>query len=104
MKNSTLLRLLFCLLLTVSVAVPSFARAKKKATPAPAHETVISAVSATSITVTDEKSAKTVNVSPLTEVIINGQKATVNDLKPGMAVSLVLTGPTQASRITATSR
>src|SRR3954451_4357964 len=101
---NTTLRLLICAVLMFGVAAPSFAKAKKKATPPPQHETVISSVTATSVTVTDEKASKTVNVSPLTEVIINGQKAALTDLKPGMAVSLVLSGPTQASRITATSK
>jgi|1185.fasta_scaffold197585_2 hypothetical protein len=100
----TILRVLICALLICGVAAPSFAKAKKKATPPPAHETVISSVTANSITVTDEKTSKTVNVSPLTEVIVNGQKAAFADLKPGMTVSLVLSGPTQASRITANSK
>jgi hypothetical protein len=65
---------------------------------------VISAVSGNSITVTDDKTAKTITVSPVTEITLNGQKATLADLKPGMSVSLVLSGPTQASRVTATTK
>ena len=56
------------------------------------------------VTVTDEKTTKTVTVSPLTEVTINGQKGSFADLKPGMGVNLVLSSPTQASRIVATSK
>src|SRR5215212_7285023 len=99
---NTTVRFLICALLMCGLAAPSFAKAKKKATPPPVQETLISSVTANSITVTDSKTSKTVNVSPLTEVIVNGQKAAFTDLKPGMAVSLVLSGSTQASRITAT--
>ena len=104
MKRSFLLSFLICVLLACSFAAPTLAKSKKKATPAPKQETVISNVTGNSITVTDQNTAKTVNVSPLTEVMINGQKGTFADLKPGMAVSLVLSGPTQASRIIATSK
>lgn len=93
-----------CLLITLFSIQPCSAKGKKKATPAPSHETVISNVSGNTVTVTDEKTAKTVTVTPFTEVVINGQKSTTNDLKPGMAVSLTLSSPTQASRIVATSR
>jgi hypothetical protein len=105
-KNMTsLLRLVLCALLACSVVSSSFARTRStaKATPA-SHEPRISAVSGNTITVTDDKSAKTITVSPLTEITLNGQKATFADLKPGMVVSLTLTGPTQASKIAATSK
>jgi len=88
-----------------TVATPGFARTKSTKKPTPSsHEPTISAVSGNTITVTDDKSAKTITVSPLTEVTINGQKATFADLKPGMVVSLILTSPTQASKINATSK
>jgi hypothetical protein len=100
-----LLRILVCAALSCTVAAPAFAKAKKvKPAPAATHEPVISAVAGNTITVTDDKSAKTITVSPLTEITLNGQKATFADLKPGMTVSLVLSGPTQASRITATTK
>jgi hypothetical protein len=54
--------------------------------------------------VTDEKTAKTLTVTQFTEVTLNGQKASFADLKPGMTVSVVLSSPTQASRITATTK
>ena len=103
--KSILLRISLGVLLTCAIAVtPSIARTTKKATPPPSHVPTISAVSGNTITVTGEKSAKTVTVSPLTEITLNGQKATFADLKPGMTVSLTLSGPTQASRIVATSK
>ena len=107
MNKSIRLRLLGCALLLVSLmAAPADGRTPRrsgKASPSPTGP-VISVVSGNSITVTDEKSAKAVTVSPLTEVTINGQKAGIADLKPGMTVSLVLSSPTQASRIAATSK
>jgi hypothetical protein len=103
--KSISIRILVCLAIALSLAAPGFARTtKKKATPPPVHEPFISAVSGNTITVTDDKTAKTVTVSPFTEITVNGQKATFADLKPGMTVSLVLTSPTQASRVTATTK
>jgi len=102
--KSSLLRFLLCALLTCSIAAPSFAKVTKKATPAPVHEPTITNVSGNTITVTDDKSARAINVSSVTEVIVNGQKGTVADLKPGMTVALTLSGPTQASRIVATTK
>jgi hypothetical protein len=77
-------------------------KAKKKATPAP-HQTVISSVTATSVTVKEDTTTKTLAISAVTDITVNGQKATAADLKPGMIVSVTLTDPTRASRIIATS-
>ena len=102
--KSPVLRLLVCTFVICSFAAPCFAKTTKKATPAPTHEPVISNVSGNTITVTDDKSARAINVSSVTEVIVNGQKATVADLKPGMTVSLTLSSPTQASRVVANTK
>jgi len=102
--NSSLLRFLLCAILTCGIAAPCFAKVTKKSTPAPIHEPTITNVSGNTITVTDDKSARAINVSSVTEVIVNGQKGTVADLKPGMTVALTLSGPTQASRIVATTK
>ena len=67
---------------------PTFAGSrKKKATPAPEyHPPVISSVTGNSITVTEEKTTRT-----------------IADLKPGMAVSVTIgVDPTRAGRIVAT--
>ena len=102
-RLSLLTAVIFALTILTSVS-PVLAKGRKKATPPPVHETVISSVSGNTVTITDDKTAKTVTVTPFTEVIINGQKSKLDDLKPGMAVSLTLSSPTQASRITATSK
>ena len=104
MKTARWLSVVVCTVISLSMVIPGMAKPRKKATPPPVHETVISSVSGNTITITDEKTAKTVTVTPFTEVVINGQKSTVNDLRPGMVVSLTLSSPTQASRIVATSR
>jgi hypothetical protein len=79
---------------------------KKKATPAPhAHESVISGVTPTAITITGDKSAKTFTITQFTEINVNGRKATVAELKPGMTVNVALgTDPMKASRITAADK
>ena len=95
-----------CALFICVALTPADAKApRKKGSPAPTpHGTVISSVTGNSITVTDDKTAKTITVTPFTEVTLNGQKATFADLKPGMRVELALSSPTQASRITANSK
>lgn len=66
-------------------------------------QTVITSVTATSVTINDGTTTKTLMVSPVSEITVNGQKATLADLKAGMTVSVVLSDPTHASRIAATS-
>jgi hypothetical protein len=100
--KTKVLPVVFCGLL-VAVA-PCFARSTKKATPAPHHEPTITAVAGNTITVSDDKSAKTITASSVTEITVNGQKASFADLKPGMTVSLTLSSPTQARKIAATSK
>jgi hypothetical protein len=102
MTYSTLHRILLCIVLSFGFIAPGFAKAKKSPPPTP-HEIVISSISGNTITITDDKTAKTVTVTQFTEITVNGQKATFADLKPGMGVNLTLNGPTQASRITATT-
>ncbi|HEY6206597.1 MAG TPA: hypothetical protein VIW21_10565 [Chthoniobacterales bacterium] len=83
-------------------------------TPTPTHrQTVISAVTATSITVDTEtvadkggkvldKTSRTYIVTRFTEITVNGQRATLADLKPKMKVSVTAgTDPAQAARIVA---
>src|SRR3954463_13256711 len=83
----------------------SFAAGKgKKKGPPVHHETTISTVSPTSITISEDKSSKTFTVSQFTEVTINGAKATVADLKPGMLVSVTLRDSSNLSRISATTK
>lgn len=93
---------LFALLTVGSVAGAS---KKKPAPPPQAKLPTISSVTATSITVAEEKAAKTLTINQFTEITVNGQRATIADLKPGMTVSITLgTDPSKASRINATGK
>jgi len=76
---------------------------KKKATPVPAyHGPVISSVTGNAITVSDAKTTRTFIVTQFTEINVNGQKATIADLKPGMTANVTMaTDPSRASRINA---
>ena len=87
---------------------------KSAATPTPTHQvTVISAVTGNSVTielqtVADkggkvlDKTSRTYRVTNFTEITVNGQRATLADLKPKMKVSVTIgTDPAQAARIVA---
>jgi hypothetical protein len=92
-----------CTLLAVIIATPAFAGSKKKkATPA-YHPPVISGVTGNAITVSEEKTTRTFIITQFTEINVNGQRATIVDLKPGMTVSVTIgMDPTRASRVVAT--
>ena len=105
MKKSFVSRFALTGLVILTLIAPAFGAGKKKPTAKPTpHDIVISAVSGNAVTVTDENSTKTVTVTQFTEITVNGQKATIADLKPGMTVNLGLKGPTEASRITAITK
>jgi hypothetical protein len=80
----------------------AFGVSRKKATPALVQTPVIWSVTATSITISEGKTAKTLGISQFREITVNGLKATAAELKPGMNVSVTLgTDPTKAGRINA---
>ena len=84
---------------------PAFGASKKKTTPPPIHTPTIASVTATSITITEAKTTKTLGINQFTEITVNGQKATAAELKPGMGVTVTLgTDPSKASRIVATGK
>ena len=105
MKKFRFLLPIVVVLLGLLVVSPAFGASKKK-TPPPQHQgPVISSVSANSITVAEEKTVRTFTITQFTEINVNGQKATIADLKPGMTVSITMgTDPTKASRINATGK
>jgi len=99
---SRVLTVALCAVLSLTLA---FGASKKKKEPPVVHVPTIASVTATSITVTEEKGAKTLGITQFTEITVNGQKATAAELKPGMAVTVALgTDPTKAARINATSK
>ena len=100
-------RALFIIISVLLVALatpPAFAGSKKKkATLAQYHLPVIASVVGNTITVSEEKTARTFIITQFTEITVNGQRAAVADLKPGMTVSVTIgVDPTRASRVNAT--
>jgi hypothetical protein len=92
-------------LLVALTTAPAFAGSKKKkASPAPKyHPPVISSVTGNAITVADGKTTRAFTITQFTEITLNGQRATIADLKPGMTVSVTIgVDPFQASRVVAT--
>jgi len=103
MKNG--LFIVVSVLLAGITITPAFGKGrKKKTTPAPAyHQPVISSVTGNAITVSEQKTTRTFTVSRFTEINVNGQRATIADLKPGMTVNVTIgMDPSYASRIVAT--
>ena len=97
---------IIAVLLGMLVSSAAFGASKKKAAPPPQIKApTISSVTATSITVAEEKATKTLTIDKFTEITVNGQRATAADLKPGMTVSITLgTDSSKASRIVATGK
>src|SRR5205809_6247361 len=101
-------RALFVLVHVVLFAVavtPAFAGSKKKkASPTPKYQPpVISSVTGNTITVTEEKTTRAFIITQFTEITVNGQRATIADLKPGMTVTVTIgMDPSRAARINAT--
>jgi hypothetical protein len=107
--NSKNMRTFIIILLMAATSFSAFGAghkgAKAKATPAVNHETVISTVTPTEITVTEDKTAKTYVLTQFTEITLNGNRATAADLKPGMKVSVTIgTDATHLSRVAATAK
>jgi hypothetical protein len=93
-----------CILLAALATAPAFAggKKKKKASPPKYQPAVISSVTGNTITVTQEKVTRAFTVTPFSEITVNGQRATIADLKPGMTVSVTIgVDPSQASRVSA---
>jgi hypothetical protein len=103
MKNARLTVLtILCALVASTTAL---AASKKKASPPPVQTPTITAATANSVTVTENKTAKTLTITQFTEITVNGQKATARELKPGMAATITLgTDPSKAARINATGK
>lgn len=103
MRNK-LLVVVWILLAAIAFA-PAFGKSrKKKATSAHAYQQpAISSVTGNAITVSEQKTARTFTVTQFTEITVNGQRASIADLKPGMTVNVTIAvDPSRAARINAT--
>jgi hypothetical protein len=91
-------------LLVALVSAPAFAGGRKSKASSPKYQPpVISSVTGNTITVTQEKTTRAFTITRFSEITVNGQKATIADLKPGMSVSVTIgVDPSQASRVVAT--
>ena len=104
MMRKRLWIVVWILLVTIAFG-PAFGKGRKKnPTPVPAHhQPVISSLTGNAITVSDQNTTRTLTITQFTEITVNGQRATISDLKPGMTVSVTLgTDPSRAARINAT--
>ena len=102
-------RRIFVVLVSLTMLLPitGFAgSSKKKPSPPPMIQSpTIAAVTADSITVKEAQVTKTLTITQFTEINVNGRKATVAELKPGMIVNVTLgTDPSKVSRINATAK
>lgn len=105
MKRIRFLLPALTVLLGLLTASPGVAASKKKPKPPLIQNPTIASVTASSVTVNDGKVTKTFTITQFTEIIVNSQKATAADLKPGMIVHVTMgTDPTKASRINATGK
>ena len=91
------------ILLAAIAFAPAFGKdSKKKTTPA-YQPPVIASVTGNAITVSEQKTVRTFTVTQFTEISVNGQRASIADLKPGMTVSVTIgVDPSRAARINAT--
>jgi hypothetical protein len=103
MNSSAFFRHGLCVLLVALLAITANgAGKKKKATPPQQQATTITSVTANRVTVSENKTARTFTITQFTEIIVNGQRGTAADLKPGMTVSVTIgTDASRASRINA---
>jgi len=90
-------------LIVLIVASSAFGGGKKKKAPAAEyHQPVISSVKGNAITVSDAKTTRAFTITQFTEINVNGQRANIADLKPGMTVNVTIgLDPSHASRINA---
>jgi len=103
MRRLALRSYAIAVVLVIGISGPALARGRKKPTPPPTPAPpTIAAVTPSSLTISKAGTARTFTISQFTEIYVNGQKATVADLKPGMRVTVTAgLDRTQAARIEA---
>jgi hypothetical protein len=101
MQKFTLQLCALSVLCALGAVTPAQAK-DKKTKESPRVATVISSVSADSLTIAEGQVMKTFTITKFTEITMKGQRAKLADLQPGMSVSVTLgTDASKASRISA---
>jgi hypothetical protein len=91
------------ILLAVIALAPAFGKGRKTKATQAYQQPVIASVTGNAITVSEQKTARTFTVTQFTEISVNGQRASIADLKPGMTVNVTIgVDPSRAARINAT--
>ena len=102
MMRNRLLVVVWILVALIAIA-PAFGKGKKTKATSAYQPPVIASVIGNAITVSEQKTARTFTVTQFTEITVNGQRASIADLKPGMTVSVAIgVDPSRAARINAT--
>ena len=95
-------RLVITLCIGVFILCAADSALARRHTPAARkHQTLISQVSASSLTIEEDNGPRTFAITSFTEVILNDQKSTVDQLRKGMRVSVLLEDPTRVRQIKA---
>ena len=91
------------ILLAAIALTSAFGKGQKKKATQAYQQPVIASVTRNAITVSEQKTARTFTVTQFTEITVNGQRAMIADLKPGMTVNVTIgVDPSRAARINAT--
>jgi hypothetical protein len=91
------------ILLAAIALTSAFGKGQKKKATQAYQQPVIASVAGNAITVSEQKTARTFTVTQFTEISVNGQRASIADLKPGMTVNVTIgVDPSRAARINAT--
>jgi hypothetical protein len=102
MMRNRLLVVVWILFAAIAFA-PAFGKGRKKKATLAYQLPVIASVTGNAITVSKQKTARTFTVTQFTEITVNGQRASIADLKPGMTVNVTIgVDPSRAARINAT--
>src|SRR4029453_15266572 len=96
--SNRLLVVVWILLAAIAFA-PAFGKGRKKKATQAYQQPVIASVTGNPITVSDRKTARTFTVTQFTEITVNGQRASIADLKPGMTGNVTIgADPSRAAR------
>ena len=94
-------RLLLLVGVIVGVSFSTESQGRHRPPHALRHQTLISSITATQLTISEDHGPKTFSITQFTEVFVNDHRATLADLRPGMRVSVTLDDPVRLRQIKA---